>query len=140
MHCHDDLGLAVANTLAGLVAPARARSRCTINGIGERAGNTSLEEVVMALHTRARPTACDTGIDTTQLTPASRLVSHHRHAVQPNKAIVGANAFAHEAGIHQDGMLKHHATYEIMRPEDVGCQRTKLVLGKHCGRHAFRAA
>jgi 2-isopropylmalate synthase len=137
VHCHDDLGLATANTLAGLQAGAR-QVEVTINGIGERAGNTSLEEVVMALHTRKSTFRLETGIDTTQITRVSRLVSKYTGiAVQPNKAIVGANAFAHEAGIHQDGMLKHHGTYEIMLPETVGLQKSSLVLGKHSGRHAF---
>jgi 2-isopropylmalate synthase len=139
VHCHDDLGLATANTLAGLRAGAR-QAEVTINGIGERAGNTSLEEVVMALHTRRPVFNLDTGIDTTQITRASRMVANYTGiAVQPNKAIVGANAFAHEAGIHQDGMLKNQQTYEIMRPETVGLQRSSLVLGKHSGRHAFKA-
>jgi len=112
----------------------------TVNGIGERAGNTSLEEVVMALHTRKSTLGLSTSIDTTQITRVSRLVSTYTGiAVAPNKAIVGANAFAHEAGIHQDGMLKHHTTYEIMRPETVGLTSSRLVLGKHSGRHAFRA-
>ena len=139
VHCHDDLGLATANTLAGIRAGAR-QAEVTINGIGERAGNTSLEEVVMALRTRKPIFNLDTGIETQQLARVSKLVSNYTGmAVQPNKAIVGANAFAHEAGIHQDGMLKHQTTYEIMRPEDVGVNQTKLVLGKHSGRHALRA-
>jgi 2-isopropylmalate synthase len=138
VHCHDDLGLATANTLAGIGAGAR-QAEVTINGIGERAGNTSLEEVVMALHTRRASLGLATSIDTTQITRVSRLVSTYTGiAVAPNKAIVGANAFAHEAGIHQDGMLKHHTTYEIMRPETVGLSASRLVLGKHSGRHAFR--
>ncbi len=138
IHCHNDLGLATANTLAGLKAGAR-QAEVTINGIGERAGNTSLEEVVMALKTRKPAYGFDTGIDATQITRLSRLVSNYTGiAVQPNKAIVGANAFAHEAGIHQDGMLKHQETYEIMRPEMVGLQQSSLVLGKHSGRHAFK--
>ncbi len=138
VHCHNDLGLATANTLAGLAAGAR-QAEVTVNGIGERAGNTSLEEVVMALHTRRPVFNLETGIDTTQITRVSRMVSNYTGIpVQPNKAIVGANAFAHEAGIHQDGMLKHHETYEIMRPETVGLQRSSLVLGKHSGRHALR--
>lgn len=138
VHCHDDLGLATANTLAGIRAGAR-QAEVTINGIGERAGNTSLEEVVMALHTRRAVFGLETGIDTTQITRVSRMVSSYTGiAVQPNKAIVGANAFAHEAGIHQDGMLKNQETYEIMRPETVGWQRSMLVLGKHSGRHAFK--
>ncbi|HLF02379.1 MAG TPA: 2-isopropylmalate synthase [Anaerolineales bacterium] len=138
VHCHDDLGLATANTLAGIHAGAR-QAEVTINGIGERAGNTSLEEIVMALHTRKPVFNLRTGIDTTQIMRLSKLVSNYTGiAVQPNKAIVGANAFAHEAGIHQDGMLKHHLTYEIMRPETVGVTHTKLVLGKHSGRHALK--
>jgi 2-isopropylmalate synthase len=138
VHCHDDLGLATANTLAGIRAGAR-QAEVTINGIGERAGNTSLEEVVMALKTRHPIFGLETGIDTRQLARISKLVSNYTGIpVQPNKAIVGANAFAHEAGIHQDGMLKHQMTYEIMRPEDVGVNQTKLVLGKHSGRHALR--
>jgi 2-isopropylmalate synthase len=137
-HCHDDLGLATANTLAGIRAGAR-QVEVTLNGIGERAGNTSLEEVVMALHTRRPVFGLATGIDTTQITRVSKLVSNYTSMpVPPNKAIVGANAFAHEAGIHQDGMLKHHLTYEIMRPETVGAQQTRLVLGKHSGRHALK--
>ncbi|HEC21662.1 MAG TPA: 2-isopropylmalate synthase [Chloroflexi bacterium] len=139
VHCHDDLGLATANTLAGIMAGAR-QAEVTINGIGERAGNTSLEEIVMALKTRYPVFGLTTGIDTTQIMRVSRMVSNYTGIpVQPNKAIVGANAFAHEAGIHQDGMLKHHETYEIMRPEMVGVTRTRLVLGKHSGRHALRA-
>jgi 2-isopropylmalate synthase len=138
VHCHDDLGLATANTLAGIQAGAR-QAEVTINGIGERAGNTSLEEVVMALKTRHPVFGLETGIETQQLARVSKLVSNYTGmVVQPNKAIVGANAFAHEAGIHQDGMLKHNLTYEIMRPEDVGVNQTKLVLGKHSGRHALR--
>ncbi|MDX1613189.1 MAG: 2-isopropylmalate synthase [Candidatus Promineifilaceae bacterium] len=138
VHCHNDLGLATANTLAGLRAGAR-QAEVTVNGIGERAGNTSLEEIVMALHTRGPVYGLTTGIDTTQITRLSRMVANYTGIlVQPNKAIVGDNAFAHEAGIHQDGMLKHHMTYEIMRPETVGLQRSSLVLGKHSGRHAFR--
>jgi 2-isopropylmalate synthase len=136
-HCHDDLGFAVANSLAGVRNGAR-QIECTINGIGERAGNAALEEIVMALHTRQQFYGVGTCIDTTQLSRASRMVSTVTGLqVQPNKAIVGSNAFAHEAGIHQDGMLKHHLTYEIMRPETVGCD-SALVLGKHSGRHAFR--
>ena len=138
VHCHDDLGMATANTLAGIRAGAR-QAEVTINGIGERAGNTSLEEVVMALRTRKPIFNLETGIDTQQIARVSKLVSNYTGiVVQPNKAIVGANAFAHEAGIHQDGMLKHQTTYEIMRPEDVGVNQTKLVLGKHSGRHALR--
>ncbi len=139
VHCHDDLGLATANTLAGIQAGAR-QAEVTINGIGERAGNTSLEEVVMALRTRRPVYNLDTGIDTPQIARISRLVSNYTGMiVQPNKAIVGANAFAHEAGIHQDGMLKHQQTYEIMHPEDVGINQSRLVLGKHSGRHALRS-
>ncbi|MFZ0547051.1 MAG: 2-isopropylmalate synthase [Candidatus Promineifilaceae bacterium] len=138
VHCHDDLGLATANTLAGLQAGAR-QAEVTVNGIGERAGNTSLEEVVMTVKTRRPVFNLDTGIDTTQITRISRQVSNYTGIpVQPNKAIVGANAFAHEAGIHQDGMLKHNETYEIMRPETVGLSHSSLVLGKHSGRHAFK--
>ncbi len=139
VHTHDDLGLATANALAGIRAGAR-QAEVTVNGIGERAGNTSLEEVVMALRTRYPVFGLETGIDTTQIARMSKLVSNYTGIpVQPNKAIVGANAFAHEAGIHQDGMLKNHMTYEIMRPEDVGVSQSNLVLGKHSGRHALRA-
>lgn len=138
VHCHNDLGLATANTLAGIKAGAR-QVEVTVNGIGERAGNTSLEEVVMSLHTRRNVWGLHTGVDTTEITRASRMVSNYTGLpIQPNKAIVGANAFAHEAGIHQDGMLKHESTYEIMRPETVGLQHSSLVLGKHSGRHALR--
>jgi 2-isopropylmalate synthase len=138
VHCHDDLGLATANTLAGIQAGAR-QAEVTVNGIGERAGNTSLEEVVMALLTRRAMYGFETAIDTTQIARVSRMVSNYTGIpVQPNKAIVGANAFAHEAGIHQDGMLKHNQTYEIMRPETVGISRSRLVLGKHSGRHALK--
>ena len=138
VHTHDDLGLATANALAGIKAGAR-QAEVTINGIGERAGNTSLEEVVMALKTRQPVYGLDTGIDTTQLNRISKLVSNYTGMlVQPNKAIVGANAFAHEAGIHQDGMLKNNMTYEIMKPEDVGLNQSRLVLGKHSGRHALK--
>ncbi len=138
VHCHDDLGLATANTLAGVRAGAR-QVEVTVNGIGERAGNTSLEEVVMALHTRQPFYGLHTGIDTTQIVRASRMVSNYTGMiVQPNKAIVGANAFAHEAGIHQDGMLKNQQTYEIMTPETIGLSQSRLVLGKHSGRHAFK--
>ncbi len=137
VHCHNDLGLAVANSLSAVMAGAR-QVECTINGLGERAGNASLEEVVMAVKTRPDVFSCDTRIDTTQLVPASRLVSSVTgFPVQPNKAIVGANAFAHEAGIHQDGVLKHRETYEIMRAEDVGWSANRMVLGKHSGRNAF---
>jgi len=137
MHCHDDLGMAVANSLAGIENGAW-QIECTINGIGERAGNCSLEEVVMALRTRNDYYHCTTGIDTRRLVPTSRLLcSITGTVVQRNKAIVGRNAFAHESGIHQDGMLKERSTYEIMRPEDVGFQATDLVLGKHSGRAAL---
>jgi 2-isopropylmalate synthase len=138
VHTHDDLGLATANALAGIQAGAR-QAEVTMNGLGERAGNTSLEEIAMTLHTRRGVLGLETGIDTTQITRVSRMVSNYTGiAVQPNKAIVGANAFAHEAGIHQDGLLKNQATYEIMRPETVGLQKSSLVLGKHSGRHALR--
>jgi 2-isopropylmalate synthase len=138
VHCHNDLGMAVANSLAAVSAGAR-QVECTINGIGERAGNCSLEEVVMAIRTRAEFFGLETGIDTTRLYPTSRLVSSITGMHPPrNKAIVGENAFAHEAGIHQHGMLQHASTYEIMRPEDVGLSKSNLVLGKHSGRHAFR--
>jgi 2-isopropylmalate synthase len=138
VHCHDDLGLATANTLAGINAGAR-QAEVTINGIGERAGNTSLEEIAMTLHTRRSIFGLETGIDTTQISRVSRMVANYTGIlVQPNKAIVGANAFAHEAGIHQDGLLKNQSTYEIMRPETVGLLRSSLVLGKHSGRHALR--
>jgi 2-isopropylmalate synthase len=138
VHCHNDLGLAVANSLAALGEGAR-QVECTINGIGERAGNTSLEEVVMALHTRRDFYGLTTGINTRHLYPVSRKLSLVTgQQVQRNKAIVGQNAFAHEAGIHQDGMLKERSTYEIMKPEDVGIPRTELVLGKHSGRHALK--
>ncbi len=137
VHCHNDLGLATANTLAGILNGAR-QAEVTINGIGERAGNSAMEEVVMALRTRHSLVHLRTHIDTTQLCKVSKLVSTRTGVVvQPNKAIVGANAFAHEAGIHQDGMLKHQATYEIMLPETVGAAKSVLVLGKHSGRHAF---
>jgi 2-isopropylmalate synthase len=138
VHCHDDLGMAVANSLTAVLAGAR-QVECTINGIGERAGNCSLEEVVMALKTREAYFRLHTGIDTTRLYPTSRLVSSITGMPIPrNKAVIGENAFAHESGIHQHGMLRHHSTYEIMRPQDVGLSRTHLVLGKHSGRHAFR--
>ncbi|GGK65758.1 2-isopropylmalate synthase [Amphritea balenae] len=139
VHCHNDLGLAVANSLAAVNAGAR-QVECTINGLGERAGNASLEEVVMALRTRQDVLGLHTGIDTTQIVPASRLISSVTgFPVQPNKAIVGANAFAHESGIHQDGVLKHRETYEIMTAQDVGWNANKMVMGKHSGRSAFRA-
>jgi 2-isopropylmalate synthase len=135
-HCHDDLGLAVANTVAAIAAGVR-QVECTINDIGERAGNASLEEIVMISRVRADRVPIETGIDPQQLFAASQLLSELTgEYVQANKAIVGRNAFAHEAGIHQDGMLKDRRTYEIMRPEDVGVSRTTLVLGKHSGRHA----
>ena len=137
VHCHDDLGMAVANSLSAVVNGAR-QVEVAVNGIGERAGNASLEEIVMALYVRRDLFGVGTQVDATQLTRASRLVSKVTGmVVQPNKAIVGANAFAHEAGIHQDGMLKNEETYEIMRPETVGAGQTQLVLGKHSGRHAF---
>ena len=138
VHCHNDLGLATANTMAGLKNGAR-QAEVTINGIGERAGNTALEEVVMVLQTREPVFKLTHGIDTTQIVKMSKLISNYTGiTVQPNKAVVGANAFAHEAGIHQDGMLKNQLTYEIMRPESVGATVTKLVLGKHSGKHALR--
>ena len=137
-HCHDDLGLAVANTLAALRAGAR-QVECTINGIGERAGNASLEEIVMATKVRQDRLPYGTGVVTEQIFAASQMLTRLTgEAVQANKAIVGRNAFAHEAGIHQDGMLKDRRTYEIMRPEDVGVPATTLVLGKHSGRHAVQ--
>lgn len=139
VHCHDDLGLATANSLAGIEAGAR-QVEVTVNGIGERAGNTALEEVVMALRVREQVYGCRTGVDPSRLSETSDLVRRTTGLpVAPNKAIVGANAFAHEAGIHQDGMLKHAETYEIMRPQSVGAGATRLVLGKHSGRHALRA-
>ncbi|MCB4790460.1 MAG: 2-isopropylmalate synthase [Elusimicrobia bacterium] len=137
IHCHNDLGLAVANSLAAILNGAR-QIECTINGIGERAGNASLEEVVMALKTRKKYFGYDYGINTRELYKSSRLVSMLTGIlVQPNKAVVGSNAFAHEAGIHQDGVIKERLTYEIMRPQDVGVPSSKLVLGKHSGRHAL---
>ncbi len=137
-HCHDDLGMGVANSLAAVSAGAR-QVECTINGIGERAGNAALEEVVMALKVRANYFGATSRLDTTKLYPASQLLSELTgQPVQANKAIVGRNAFAHEAGIHQHGMLKHRGTYEIMRPQDVGVDHTTLVLGKHSGRAALR--
>jgi 2-isopropylmalate synthase len=139
VHCHNDLGLAVANSLAAVIVGAR-QVECTVNGLGERAGNAALEEIVMAVRTRKDVFPCDTRIDTTQIVPASKLVSGITgFPVQPNKAIVGANAFAHESGIHQDGVLKHRETYEIMLAEDVGWKANRLVLGKHSGRSAFKA-
>ena len=138
VHCHNDLGLAVANSLAAIAEGAR-QVECTINGLGERAGNAALEEIVMALRTRGDFFGVTTGIQTKRLFPTSRLVSHVTGIqVQRNKAIVGQNAFAHEAGIHQDGVLKERTTYEIMNPQDVGLPQTELVLGKHSGRHALR--
>ena len=139
VHCHNDLGLAVANSLSAVLNGAR-QVECTVNGLGERAGNASLEEIVMAVKTRRDIFTCDTRIDTTQIVPSSKLVSTITgYPVQPNKAIVGANAFAHESGIHQDGVLKHRETYEIMRAEDVGWSANKLSLGKLSGRNAFRS-
>ncbi len=138
VHCHNDLGLAVANSLSAVLNGAR-QVECTINGLGERAGNAAIEEVVMAVRTRQDMFNCDTNIDTTQILAASRLVSGITgFAVQPNKAIVGANAFAHESGIHQDGVLKNRETYEIMRAEDVGWNANRMVMGKHSGRNAFK--
>jgi 2-isopropylmalate synthase len=138
-HCHDDLGMAVANSLAAVLAGAR-QVECTINGLGERAGNASLEEIVMAVKTRADFFQCTTRIDTTQIVATSKLVSTITgYPVQPNKAVVGANAFAHESGIHQDGVLKHRETYEIMRPSDVGWGANRLTLGKLSGRNAFKS-
>jgi 2-isopropylmalate synthase len=139
VHCHNDLGLAVANSLAGVEAGAQ-QVECTVNGIGERAGNASLEEVVVALRVRSDHFAIETGVDTSQIAAASRLVAQRTGCVvQPNKAVVGANAFAHEAGIHQDGMLKDERTYQIIDPAEVGVRMT-LPLGKHSGRHAFARA
>lgn len=138
VHCHDDLGLAVANSFAAVEAGAR-QVECTINGLGERAGNCSLEEIVMAMVTRRDYLGVDVGIQTRLLCPTSRLVSRITgFTVPPNKAVVGSNAFAHESGIHQHGVLANRATYEVMRPEDVGFGTTRLVLGKHSGRHALR--
>lgn len=139
VHCHNDLGLAVANSLSAVLNGAR-QVECTINGLGERAGNAALEEIVMAVRTRQDLFDVDTCLDTTQIIPASRLVSSITgFAVQPNKAIVGANAFAHESGIHQDGVLKSRETYEIMRAQDVGWAENRIVLGKHSGRNALRS-
>ena len=139
VHCHNDLGLAVANSLSAVLNGAR-QVECTINGLGERAGNASLEEVVMAVRTRQDVFQCDSELDATQIVTCSKLVSSITgFPVQPNKAIVGANAFAHESGIHQDGVLKSRETYEIMRAEDVGWTQNRMVLGKHSGRNAFRA-
>ena len=137
-HCHNDLGLAVANSLAAVQAGAR-QVECTINGIGERAGNATLEEIVMAMRTRPDRYAYANNIETTMITKLSKTLAEVTgFSCQPNKAIVGANAFAHESGIHQDGMLKNAQTYEIMTPESVGAEKSELVLGKHSGRHAFR--
>lgn len=139
VHCHNDLGLAVGNSLSAFMNGAR-QIECTINGLGERAGNASLEEIVMAVRTRQDVFPCDTRIDTTQIVSCSRLVSNITgFPIQPNKAIVGANAFAHESGIHQDGVLKSRETYEIMRAEDVGWNANKMILGKHSGRNALRS-
>jgi len=139
VHCHNDLGMAVANSLAGVKIGGARQVECTINGLGERAGNCSLEEVVMAVKTRRDHFGLEVGIDTTQIVPASRLVSQTTgFIVQPNKAVVGANAFAHASGIHQDGVLKARDTYEIMRAEDVGWSANKIVLGKLSGRNAFK--
>ena len=139
VHCHNDLGLAVGNSLSAVMNGAR-QVECTINGLGERAGNASLEEVIMTVRTRQDVFPCDTTLDTTQIMTCSRLVSSVTgFPVQPNKAIVGANAFAHEAGIHQDGVLKNRETYEIMRAEDVGWNANRMVLGKHSGRNAFKS-
>lgn len=139
VHCHNDLGMAVANSLAGVMIGGARQVECTINGLGERAGNTALEEIVMAVRTRKDYFNLDLGIDTTQIVPASKLVSQITgFAVQPNKAVVGANAFAHASGIHQDGILKARDTYEIMRAEDVGWSANKIVLGKLSGRNAFK--
>jgi 2-isopropylmalate synthase len=139
VHCHNDLGMAVANSLAGIRAGCR-QVECTINGIGERAGNAALEELVMAIKTRGDVLPYEVGIDASMLNRASKLVAAATSfPVQYNKAIVGRNAFAHESGIHQDGMLKHTQTYEIMTPESVGVSKTSLVMGKHSGRNAFRA-
>jgi 2-isopropylmalate synthase len=138
VHCHNDLGLAVANSLTAIQNGVR-QVECTINGIGERAGNASLEEIVMALRTRKDLFGIDTGINTEEIYPSSSMVTNLTGMiVQPNKAIVGRNAFAHEAGIHQDGVIKEKLTYEIMRPQDVGIKESKLVMGKHSGRHALR--
>jgi 2-isopropylmalate synthase len=139
VHCHNDLGLAVANSLAAVRAGAR-QIECTVNGIGERAGNTAMEEIVMAIKTRAERFGADTGIVTEQIYPTSRLLAQITGIPIPiNKPIVGDNAFAHEAGIHQDGVLKYRLNYEIMKPETVGLDSNRLVLGKHSGRHAFVA-
>jgi 2-isopropylmalate synthase len=140
VHCHDDLGLAVANSLAGLQAGCR-QVECAINGIGERAGNASLEEIVMLLHTREPAVGFHTGVVTTEIARTSRMVSRLTgYSLQPNKAIVGRNAFAHESGIHQDGVLKERTTYEIMDAASIGLDHNSIVLGKHSGRHALRNA
>ena len=137
VHCHNDLGLAVSNSLAAVKAGA-TQVECTVNGIGERAGNASIEEIVMAIRTRKDVFDAETGVNTREIYRSSRLVSNLTGLiVQPNKAVVGANAFAHESGIHQHGMLRHKLTYEIMQPEDIGLTESRLVLGKHSGRHAF---
>ena len=139
VHCHNDLGMAVANSLAGVKIGGARQIECTINGLGERAGNTALEEIVMALRTRKDYFDLDCDIDASQIVPASKMVSHITgFVVQPNKAVVGANAFAHTSGIHQDGILKNRETYEIMRAEDVGWSANKIVLGKLSGRNAFK--
>ncbi len=139
VHCHNDLGLAVGNSLAAVLNGAR-QVECTINGLGERAGNASLEEIVMAVRTRQDVFSCETQLDATQIVPCSKLVSGITgFPVQPNKAIVGVNAFAHESGIHQDGILKNRETYEIMRAQDVGWSNNRMVLGKHSGRNAFKS-
>jgi 2-isopropylmalate synthase len=139
VHCHNDLGMAVANSLAGVKIGGARQVECTINGLGERAGNCSLEEIVMAVKTRKDYFKLELGVDATQIVPASRLVSQTTgFVVQPNKAVVGANAFAHASGIHQDGVLKARDTYEIMRAEDVGWSTNKIVLGKLSGRNAFK--
>ncbi|MCC7060467.1 MAG: 2-isopropylmalate synthase, partial [Burkholderiaceae bacterium] len=139
VHCHNDLGMAVANSLAAVRIGGARQVECTVNGLGERAGNTSLEEIVMAVKTRRDYFGLEVGVDTTQIVPASKLVSSITgFPVQPNKAVVGANAFAHASGIHQDGVLKQRDTYEIMKAEDVGWTTNKIVLGKLSGRNAFR--
>jgi 2-isopropylmalate synthase len=140
VHCHDDLGLAVANSLSGVAAGAR-QVECSVNGIGERAGNASLEEIVMLIHTRRQTLGLATGVNTREIARTSRLISRLTgYAVQPNKAIVGRNAFAHESGIHQDGVLKKRETYEIMDATTIGLEANSIVLGKHSGRHALRNA
>jgi 2-isopropylmalate synthase len=140
VHCHDDLGLAVANSFAGVLAGAR-QVECAINGLGERAGNASLEEIAMLLHTRQADVGLHTGIVTTEIARTSRLVSRLTgYSVQPNKAVVGRNAFAHESGIHQDGVLKERTTYEIMDARTIGLESNSIVLGKHSGRHALQQA